>query len=244
MYFTTSLTVAQSKRLIAKALVQAPVVQRALTDGWVVVCPGTTNGYIVEELLNQSIDKSDYVTGRTLPIGYDGPTCGKKRPDVVLKEGVPVDFSIADVLGELKAGDVFIKGANAINYDANEAGVLIGHPAGGTLGAALGTIIAKRVHLIHPVGLEKSVPGDLNEAAAVMKSTDGQGPTLWVSPGALFTEIEALALLADVDAIPVGAGGVGGAEGAIWFTIVGEEDAIAKARMCLDSLKDEPPFLP
>ena len=243
MHFTTSLTVAQSKRLIAKALTQAPVVQRALKDGWVVVCPGTTNGYIVEELLDQSIDKAAYVTGRTLPIGYKGPVCGKKRPDVVLKDGIPVDLSIADVLGELKPGDVFIKGANAINYDANQAGVLIGHPAGGTLGAALGTIVAKRVHLIHPVGLEKSVPGDLNEAAAAMKGDDGQGPALWVSPGALFTEIEALALLADVDAIPVGAGGVGGAEGAIWLTIMGEDDAVAKARQWLDALKDEPPFL-
>jgi hypothetical protein len=243
MHFTTSLTVSESKRLIAKGVVRTAAVRNALENGLLVVCPGTTNGYVAEELLGKALDKRGYVTGRTLPSGYEGPTCKKQIADIVLRNGKPVDLDTADALREMGPGDVFLKGANAINYDEDQVGLLIGHPTGGTLGAAIGTIVAKRILMIHPVGLEKSVPGDLRDAAAAMKESGGRGPTLWVSPGLVFTELEALAVLADVEAAPIGAGGIGGAEGSVWLSIHGEEKQLELAEKVLDSVRGEPPFL-
>ena len=243
MHITVSLTVAESKRLIAKGLVASRQVQTARDQGILAVAPGTTNGYVVEELLGEAIDKPHFVTGNTLPFGYQGTKPGKSLPDLVFRRGERLEMSAVEAVQEMGPGDVFIKGVNAINYDLDQAGVLIGHPTGGTLGAVLGTIVARRIQLIHPVGLEKSIPGDLTVAAAMQKEADGMGPTLWVSPGRLFTEIEALAVLCEVEAVPIGAGGIGGAEGAVWLLLRGDEPAVEDARKLLAGLRGEPAFL-
>ncbi len=243
MHFVTSLTVAEGKRLIARGLVRHLAVRRVLERGLLVVAPGTTNGYVAEELLGLRLDKAAYVTGRTLPNGYNGPTCKKGLADLVLRDGERQDLSLEAALAQMKPGDVFVKGANAINYERGQAAVLIGHPSGGTVGMALGRIVAQRLHLLHPVGLEKSVPGDLAQAAARLKESDGKGPTLWVTPGELFTEIEALRLVAEVEVTPLAAGGIGGAEGAVWLLVRGERGELEKAEAMLASVRNEPPFL-
>ena len=51
MFTEVVLTVAESKRLIAKGVAGHPDVLTALSRGIVVVCKGTTNAYVVEELL-------------------------------------------------------------------------------------------------------------------------------------------------------------------------------------------------
>ena len=243
MHFVTWLTVSESKRLLAKGLAATQTVRAALDTGIVVIAPGTTDAYVAEEILGEALDKRSYVTGKTLPHGYDGPGCRKELPDLVLVNGSRSSLSMEEAVAELGPEDVFIKGGNALNYDLDQVGVLIGHPTGGTLGQALGTIMAKRVHLIHPVGLEKSVPGDLREAAALLKERDGKGPALWVSPGVCFTEIEALAVLAEVTAVPVGAGGIGGAEGALWLAVCGGKQELARAEEVLAGVRGEPEFL-
>ncbi|MCF7855568.1 MAG: hypothetical protein K9N51_12270 [Candidatus Pacebacteria bacterium] len=243
MHTTITLTVAESKRLIARGLANTNHVKRALTEGIVAVAPGSTDGYVVEELTHESIDKTQFVTGRTLPSGYNGRAPGKKLADLVLKNGERLDMAATDAVAEMGAGDVFIKGANAINLTLDQVGVLIGHPTGGTLGATLGTITARRILLIHPVGIEKSVPADLNEAALLQKEKDGQGPTLWVSPGRIFTEIDAFAVVCDVQAIPIAAGGIGGAEGACWFMLLGDRKALERAEALVAGIQGEPPFL-
>jgi hypothetical protein len=64
-----------------------------------------------------------------------------------------------------------------------------------------------------------------------------------VVPGDIFTEIEALDVLAGVQAVPVGAGGIGGAEGAIWLSLFGTEDELAAAMEVIGSVRNEPPFV-
>lgn len=244
MQNTVSLTVAESKRLIAKGTVQHPVVQRALQEGMVAVPPGTTNGYIVEELTGETIDRTQFVTGRTLPSNYGGPVPKYTLPDLVLRKGERIEMKATEAVSEMGAGDVFIKGANAVNYDLDQGGVLIGHPTGGTVGSVLGTIVAQRIRLLLPVGLEKSIPGDLHDvAAALAEARDAKGPTLWVTPGELLTEIEAFGLLCGVQAVPIGAGGIGGAEGALWFALFGDRSALDKAQSILDDILGEPTFL-
>jgi hypothetical protein len=242
MHFVTSLTVSEGKRLIGKGVAQADFVRRAMEEGILAIGSGTTNGYVVEEITGERFDKKQYVTGRTLPANYDGPQLSYQHPDLVIRRGERLKIKASEILPEMGPGDVYGKGVNAINYERNQAGVLIGHPTGGGVGAALGMVTARRIRYLHPVGLEKNIPIDLDEAANMLKDHEGKGPTLWVVPGDIFTEIEALRVLADVEAIPVSAGGVGGAEGAVWLAVFGDQNTLDKAQEVIDSVRGEPPF--
>jgi hypothetical protein len=244
------LTVSESKRLIARGIKQYAPVRRALAEGTVIVCTGSTNAYVYEELTGRKIEKWRFITGHMVPAKG---IRGSKRPaadiaNLVIRRGrveEPCDWMKA--LAEAKAGDVILKGANALNYERRQAGVLIGHPEGGTMGRMLGVAVARRVQVIHPVGLEKSVPVDLVEAAGRVSSvTEGLGQraaTLWVSPGQVFTEIEALEVLCGVRATPLAAGGIGGAEGAVRLLLEGEAEQVVAAGKLIEQIAGEPGVL-
>ena len=243
MHIVTSLTVAESKRLIARGIVQAACVRHAMEHGILAVASGTTNGYIIEEILGAPFDKKHCVTGRTLPSGYDGPKIDASSAGLIVRKGEKTIAKATDAIEEMGAGDVFIKGVNALNYERQQAGILIGHPTGGTAGAMLGTAVSRRICCLQPVGLEKSTPADLDEVARMLnQDPQGKGPTLFVFPGTIFTEIEALEVLADVVAVPAGAGGIGGAEGAVWLALFGDAGQVEKAEQVIESVRGEPPF--
>ena len=244
MHRVISLTVSESKRLIAKGIAQWDVVKRALDQGIVAIGSGTTNGYIIEELTGEPFDKRTLVTGRTLPANYDGPKISYTGADLVLRKGERLDVSARDALEDMKPGDVFMKGANALNYERAQAGVLIGHPTGGNVGAFIGSCMARRIRFVLPVGLEKSVGIDLEEAAAMInEDPQGKGPTLWVVPGDIFTEIEALDALTGIQAVAVGAGGIGGAEGAVWLALFGTASEISATEGIIEGIRNEPAFV-
>ncbi len=243
MHIVISLTVSESKRLIAKGVAQADFVRRAMDEGTLAIGSGTTNGYVVEEITGERFDKKTLVTGCTLPHGYDGPKLSYTRQDLVIRKGERLNISAVEALADMGPGDVFSKGVNALNYEREQAAVLVGHPTGGGVGAAMGTVMARRIRYLHPVGLEKNVGVDLEQVAEMLnRDAEGKGPTLWVVPGDIFTEIEALEVLAGVDAIPAAAGGVGGAEGAVWLALFGEAKQLDKAREILAGIYGEPPF--
>jgi len=237
------LTVSESKRLIAKAVAAMDIVKRALRDGIVVVAKGSTNSYIVEELLSKKIDKRAYLTGVVTP---DEPlTSGLPKPkpmrDVVLVRGV-VDESLDrfTAVEKMGRGDVYIKGANALNYREKAAGILIGSEVGGTIGRTIGYIVGKKIHLVLPVGLEKLVYESIWELARRMNSPDSEGPSLMPVTGLIVTEIEALKILTGVDATLVASGGIAGAEGAVRLLIEGPEERVEKAMTLLQTIKGEP----
>lgn len=241
------LTVAESKRLIAKGVAALDYIQEKMQKGIIVVTTGSTNGYIYEELTGQKIDRRAYLTGRTTPA--KGAPSWKVEPlkDLVLVDGQP-DPSLDrfTALERMSSGDVYIKGANALNYAAGVAGVSIGHPRGGTLGGALGTIVGSKLRLLIPVGLEKEIPFDIEEAAALLAEPDerlGTVHSLWPVRGHIFTEIEALETLCGVEAIPVAAGGIAGAEGAVRLLLIGSEEAVKNAVALVESIQGEPPLL-
>lgn len=244
MHIVLSLTVSESKRLIAKAVARADFVRRAMEEGTLAIGSGTTNGYIVEEITGKKMDKKTFVTGRTLPRNYDGPKLSCAHPDLVIRKGERLNIKASEALADMGPGDVYVKGVNAINYERKQAAVLIGHPTGGGVGAALGTTVARRIRYLHPVGLEKNVAADLDEVAERLnRDSDGKGPALWVVPGHIFTEIEALRVLADVEAIPVAAGGIGGAEGAVWLAIFGTAQQLDGTQEAVKSVRGEPAFV-
>jgi hypothetical protein len=239
------LTVAQSKRLIAKGIARYEPVRQALASGTVAIAKGGSNAYVVEEILDRAIEKHRYVLGQVLPRGVSREgRLAADLPDVVLVQGKPVEGAVAtEFAARMKAGDVFIKGANALNYATRTAGLLIGHPTGGTLGAVIGTLIARRIRLLIPIGLEKSIPTDIVEASRRLEAESGPGPSLWPVHGDVFTEIEALRVLFGVEALPIAAGGVGGAEGAVWLACFGAQEQLDAVNALGDQLRDEPPFV-
>jgi len=164
----------------------------------------------------------------------------------VLVNGQPApELDRFSALQRMKAGDVYIKGANALNYAAGIAGISIGHPTGGTIGGAIGSIIAKKLRLLIPVGLEKEIPLDIHELSALIAEPDeclGVVHSLWPVQGIIFTEIEAFKVLCNVEAIPVGAGGIAGAEGAVRLLLYGEPEAVRQAVALAESIQGEPPL--
>jgi hypothetical protein len=116
MNLVLSMTVSESKRLIAKGVAQADFVRRAMAEGTFALGSGTTNGYIFEEITGEKIDKKTLVTGHTLPSGYKGPKMSYTHPDLVIRKGERLNIKAAEALQDMGPGDVLVKGANAINY--------------------------------------------------------------------------------------------------------------------------------
>lgn len=241
------LTVSESKRLIAKGVAALDYVQDKLQKGIIVVASGSTNAYVYEELTGQSIDKRVYVTGRVTPAERPPSWKIDRMAPVVLVNGQPdADLDQFSALAKMSQGDIFVKGANALNYGANLAGIAIGHPTGGTIGRALGPIIAKKLRLLLPVGLEKEVPFSLQDASEILAEEDdalGTVHSLWPVSGTIVTELEAIYALFGVTAYPIGAGGIAGAEGAVRLLLVGPDQDVADAVALIKDIQGEPPLV-
>lgn len=237
------LTVAESKRLIAKGVAALDFVQEKRKNGIIVLASGTTNGCIYEELTGTTIDRRAYITGHTVPARSGTPWKVEPLPDLVLVNGEPApNLDRFSALDKMQPGDVYIKGANALNYALGVAGITIGNPRGGTIGGAIGTIIGKKLQLLIPVGLEKEVPFDIQESAEVIGEPDehlGHIHPLFPVHGTIFTEIEALDLLCGVDAYAVAAGGIAGAEGGLRLLLDGDADAVREAVALVEGIQGE-----
>lgn len=253
--FQFMLTPAAGKRLIGKAVAVHPAIKAALKNGTIVIVGGTTNGYIAEEILGSigqmsNFSRKRFFRGITLPPNYKTTEQGRLpdesgfKGDVVIKNGIlQQNKTIEEVADSLNENDVILKGANALDITRKEAAILVGNPTGGTIFYALRAAVGRRVRLIIPVGLEKRIPGNLYELAAKINAPGSKGLRLVPAPGEVFTEIEAISLLAGVCAEPIAAGGVSGAEGSVWLAISGNPEAEQKAEEILKSVAVEFQFI-
>lgn len=242
------LTVSESKRLIARAVAQMPIVQDALRAGMVIVCRGTTNTYVAEELLGRPVPHGAFVTGRVTPqAGGAQMPRQDPLPEVVLVKGQHrPDLTLDKALDQLKPGDVVIKGGNALDYANKTAGVWIGSATDGTTGKIVPYITDRKAHLVIPIGLEKQVAGKVADIAArVNQPMEGitKLPRMRILPGQIVTEIEAFRILANVEAFQASAGGIAGAEGAVWMVWRGKRENVEAARQMVTSIQGEPPFI-
>jgi hypothetical protein len=241
------LTVSESKRLIAKAVAQMPVVKDALANGMVIITRGTTNAYVAEEITGKKIEKAAFVRGRIQPAkgGKKLPEV-KVLPDVILEKGKAVDLPLNEAVKKLKPGDVVIKGANALDYKNKVAGVNIGDPAGGTMGIIMPYVVARKANLVIPVGLEKLVAGDVVNLSLMMRepieSLNGL-QSMFLLTGEIVTELEAIHILTGSTAFQCSAGGIGGAEGAVWLVFRGTRAQVSKALELVGSIQGEPPYV-
>lgn len=240
------LTVAESKRLIAKAVAALPEVQLAMEERTVVVATGTTNAYVLEELWGKKIDLRAYRSGLTLP--KDPEKDPKEQPEkiadkVFIKGKVADEYDRVTIGPHLNKGDIYIKGANVLNYEDDVAGILIGGKDGATIGNTIGHIIGKQVNLIIPIGLEKLTYEDINGLHLLASEEDFEGPRMWPVVGTIVTEIEALGILTGVDAYLYSAGGVAGAEGSVRLLVEGTEKEVTETLELVESIKGEPRYL-
>lgn len=238
-------TTAMGKRLIGKGMVVHPDIRRVLREGKLVIIAGTTNGYVAEEILNslgQAAGFSRRSFRRGMTIAPRAQAIERDFPgDVVIEGGVwQKGRTIFDVVDDLGARDVILKGANAFDFHGHPA-VQIGHPKGGTILAALPAVIGRRVKLLVPVGLEKRVLEDVSVLAERCNAPGAEGPRLLPMPGNIFTELDAIRLITGCEASLIAAGGVLGAEGSSWLGITGTEEQIESATRLIESVSGEPP---
>jgi hypothetical protein len=237
-------TTAMGKRLIAKGIAVHPSIQRVLKRGTLVIIAGTTNGYVAEEILTtigqvEGFSRMGFRRGMVTAPGAS-PEQFELPGDVIVHDGKRLDGkTIFDVVDELKAGDVVLKGANALDPFGQSA-VLISHPKGGTILTALPAIIGRRVQLIVPVGIEKRVLEDVHSLAAMTQELDATGPRLLPLPGEVFTELTAIQLLSGAEATLIAAGGIYGAEGAGWLGISGTSEQLDYVSQLIQSVASEP----
>jgi hypothetical protein len=241
-----TLTPAESKRLIAKAVVGMEAVRRARKKGILIICRGSTTAYVLEELQGSKVEKGRYTAGY---IGPKGLEVNPKIPrEMILVDGkVKEGATLADTAKELKPGDVVIKGANAIGPDGIP-GNLIGREnlktTGGTVGTFQMTAMARGVDVIVPIGLEKYIP--VSVLVGSKKLSSGQvdyatGMPCGLIPifGTVVTEVEALKMMADVEVTPIASGGIGGAEGSVTLLVEGVEAHVRKVIGVIEGIKGE-----
>jgi len=242
------LTVSESKRLIGKGVAGMSIVRNAYKEGMIIIARGTTNTYVAEEILGQTIEKGAFVSGRTYPVkGGRRLNPSSTRREIVIKNGIVMDDMIVEeAVKELKQGDVVIKGANALDYENRTAGVFLGSSSSGTTGKIMPYIVGSKVHLIIPVGLEKNVAGNVLKLTNRMREpfeSLNSIPSMALLTGKIVTELEALNTLTGVSAFQSGAGGIGGAEGAVYLILRGKKEQVEKALKLVEEIQGEPPFV-
>jgi hypothetical protein len=248
------ITVAAGKRLIGKAIVKEPTIQKALKSGTIVIVAGTTNGYIVEELFSsigiiEDFRRSNFFRGITMPPSKPTKENGRIPDesgfpgDVILVNGIwKKGLTIFDVIDDLKEGDIILKGANALDFKKRKAAVLIGDPKAGTIGVAIQAVVGRRVRLILPVGVEKRVTDDLDDLALRLNTPGAMGHRLMPAPGEVVTEIDAISMLTGATAELIAAGGVLGVEGCIRLLVSGAPEQVEEAMRIIKTVENEPPF--
>ncbi|MFC1694073.1 hypothetical protein ACFL1R_11255 [Candidatus Latescibacterota bacterium] len=245
------LTVSESKRLIARAVAQMPIIKRVLDEGMIIITKGTTNTYVAEEITSQKIEKGAFVRGGIYPVkGEKRLKPSTRLSDIVLINGKIIKgLSLTDAVKELKQGDVVIKGANALDYANKTAGVFIySSPtaSSGTTGKFIPYAVARKAHIVVPIGLEKNVAGNVvNLTKKMNEPLESLNRTLsmFLLTGEIVTEIEALKILTGISAFQAGAGGIGGAEGSVILVLRGQKEQVEKALQLVEEIQGELPFV-
>ena len=260
----------QSKRLIAHGVVNLPQIHVALESGNIFIGRGGTNAYVLEELSqllptnndnsnteegSAPFNKGDFVAGQIIP-GKKYMNwwinAGNRSPEVVIVKGKKSEVEDRlKTIGKFKHGDLFLKGANALDREG-VPGVLVGSKDGGTIGTSQGILQAKGIEVICPIGLEKLIFGNITSVQAMMGIENMDMPSEGMPCGmvpmpfaTVITEIEALEVMFECEVFHIASGGVGGAEGSVSLLIIAyDEDEMARITTFMDEISEEPLYIP
>jgi len=239
-------TPSEAKRLIGKAVAMMEPVRESLKKGTIVICLGTTNAYVAEEIIGRRIEeKGMFSMGVITPEGTCISNSDHRLKEMVVSKGKVTELGIKDVIEKLNPSDVFIKGANAIDPWGN-AGVYLGSAVGGTMGMSIGVLLARGVKVIVPVSLEKCVPyaiSDLVPRLGNQRFLNSMNLPVGMMPipGEVVTEIEAVNTLYGCECLPIGGGGINGGEGSRCYLIEGDKESVRAAWDGVLKIKGEKP---
>lgn len=243
---------AESKKLIGVGITALDSIKEKMKEGKIYVARGTTNAYVLEEMMAiAEFAKNRYVAGEIVSEGerlWAVPS-EKRLPEILFTDGHPAEInSITEALAVMEKGDIILKGANALDPEGI-AGVLLAHPQGGTCGAFWGTLRARGFHLIIPIGLEKLVAHSIlytSQEVGIeeVDMADGYKTGLFPLFGEVFTEIEALQTLFDLEVLHIASGGVGGGEGSVTLLLIGNKSVVTQAFDFCQKMKTIKPFSP
>ena len=251
----------ESKKLIAKALVNMSEVKTTLKEGILVMHPSSSTLFLAEEILGETPETDVWMCGAITPRAACGDDAvkvwmtshpearGKDSPEafpfswVIEKGKLSQGETLASLFTRMGPKDIYIKGVNAID-PRGKVGVLIGNDVeGGTIGRVISAQREKGFTIIYPTGLEKLIPISIEEAAEAAKYrltlsySMGGRCSLLLCEGKVVTELKAIEILTGATAIPISAGGVDGAEGAITLVISGEDNQVKKAIDYVEDVK-------
>ena len=249
-----TLTPEESKRLIAKAVVQMEVVKNAQANGIIGLARCSTNGYIVEELIGRKLENimsycSGYISGKGSCAVYSKQKSGL----LVLNRGEEVwlhhtEGDILKFIDQMDSNDVIIKSGNVID-PTGQVGTLVGHPTGGEAGNYLPYILAKGINLIVPMLISKYSPFPLFQLIQALGTSKirvdrshGIVCGMIPLPGLVVTEIDALKILCNTEAIPIAVNGIGSGRGSVTLLLEGDGSAIDAAWYTVNGIKGEPPL--
>lgn len=241
----------ESKKLIAEAVYNMASVQKALREGVVVIHPSSTT-YFLHEMITGRAPDDGWAFGVVTRDGLcrskaavqqlSGET--KARKLWVFKNGVEANLgSLDDVLSQMGVGDIFIKGANALDQEGRPA-VLTSTPGkGGTSGKVMKYKSEKGFEVIIPVSSEKCIPSKLSKVTEYLegeKATEFGGLACGVFPidGTVVNETAALASLFGVESVVGAAGGIEGAEGGVVIYCRCSDEAKDRIISFANNLKD------
>lgn len=238
-----TLTVEEAKTVIALGVLKHPQFLHAQKFGRIVFKGGTTVSRISELFAEIPLR----ISGRITPRGTVSSREAAASPHSILWQAGQwrdIDDTLPSELHGFTQADLIITGANAID-GYGQAAMMAGSPGGGNPGQSLSAWYSEGAPVLIAAGYEKLIPGNLTD---IIKRTGRTGKRLaWGMavglmpiPGELVTEIEALQLLADVDAFVLGAGGLGAAQGATTIEIIGPTDELDRLIDLLKAVKAQP----
>lgn len=239
-----TLTVEESKKLIAKAVSIHPRVKETINRGGAILFKG---GSTVSEV-------SNIITGHPLRlcgITTQRGTVVNMRPEksgahvAIYKGGefINIDESFLDDVLKLTEKDLIICGANAIDTCGNAA-MMTGSLGGGDTPFAFSTWYGEGVPVIIPVGLEKLIPGNINEIIKITgrrKKEYSTGMAVGLMPilGEIIDEVASIKLLTGLEAIPIGAGGLDGGKGSITLDVRGDKPKLKSLMELISNIKSD-----
>lgn len=242
MQIQVTLTVNESKRIIAKAISGLDCVKKALKSGKIFLKGGTTVSAVCEELMGKPLRISGRITplgAKTAELNSTGFHCA------LIKRGCLMDLDEDELLEQtvknLGGRDVAITGANLIDVYGNAA-IMYGAPLGDKPGRIISGLMAEISNIIIAAGLEKIVPGSIIDIISTRGRKNinlSMGMAVGLTPiiGRIITEKDAMSLLAKVRCTVLGRGGIFGAEGATTMVIEGNKKELERLFQTILSVK-------
>lgn len=220
------LSVNAAKWLIAEAISRRRDIRDAMQNGALVLKAGTTTSCLSALLTGRHLRLCGRVTSR----GAVANLADSPEPHTVLlsSQGVQsLDGREREAFLRLGPGGILVTGANLID-GCGGAALLAGSPGAGSYGAALSAIMTEGIRVLIAAGTEKLTPGSVQTAVAQAQRKNvavSHGMACGLIPliGTVVTELDAIRMLAPVEAVLIGKGGISGAEGGSLIQVWGED---------------------